>query len=61
MRHREDPEERIVNPVALVMMAALLVAWIAIGVVVIAYGTPLGVAFYVLAVVVTNPRVWRLH
>ncbi len=49
------------NPVALVMMAALLVAWIAIGVVVIAYGTPLGVAFYVLAVVVTNPRVWRLH
>jgi hypothetical protein len=61
VRHREDPEERIVNPVALVMMAALLVAWIAIGVVVIAYGTPLGVAFYVLAVVVTNPRVWRLH
>ncbi|MDP4005669.1 hypothetical protein [Methylobacterium sp. NEAU K] len=49
------------NPVALVLMAALLAAWIGIGTVVIAYGTPFGVAFYVLAVVATNPRVWRLH
>jgi hypothetical protein len=50
-----------VNPLVLAMMAGLLAAWIAIGIVVIAYGTPLGVAFYVLAVVATNPRVWRLH
>lgn len=50
-----------VNSVALVMMAALLAAWIAIGVLVVAYGTPLGVALYVLAVVLTNPRIWRLH
>ncbi|MDP4001972.1 hypothetical protein [Methylobacterium sp. NEAU K] len=49
------------NSVALVMMAALLAAWIAIGVLVVAYGTPLGVALYVLAVVLTNPRIWRLH
>jgi hypothetical protein len=49
------------NPVALAIMAALLAAWIGIGVLVIAYGTPLGVAFYVLAVVATNPRVWRLR
>lgn len=49
------------NPVALALMAALLAAWIGIGVLVIAYGTPLGVAFYVLAVVATNPRVWRLR
>lgn len=49
------------NPVALALMAALLTAWIGIGVLVIAYGTPLGVAFYVLAVVATNPRVWRLR
>ena len=49
------------NPVVLTIMAALLTAWIGIGVLVIAYGTPLGVAFYVLAVVLTNPRVWRLH
>ena len=49
------------NPIALAMMAGLLTAWIGIGVVVIAFGTPLGVAFYVLAVVLTNPRIWRLH
>ncbi|MHB2210905.1 hypothetical protein [Methylobacterium sp. CM6257] len=42
-------------------MLALLAGWIGIGILVIAYGTPLGVAFYVLAVVATNPRVWRLH
>ena len=43
------------------IMAALHIAWIGIGVLVIAYGTPLGVALYVLAAVLTNPRVWRLH
>lgn len=47
------------NPYVLVTMAALLTAWIGIGVPVVAYGTPLGVAFYVLAIVATNPRVWR--
>ncbi|MHC2104413.1 hypothetical protein [Methylobacterium sp. CM6246] len=49
------------NPYVLAAMAALLTAWIGIGVLVIAYGTPLGVGLYVLAVVATNPRVWRLH
>ena len=49
------------NHVVLAIMAAVLVGWIGIGVLVIAYGTPLGVAFYVLAVVLTNPRIWRLH
>ncbi|SFM33731.1 hypothetical protein [Methylobacterium pseudosasicola] len=49
------------NPVVLALMLALLTAWIGIGVVVIAYGTPLGVALYVLAIVATNPRVWRLR
>ena len=49
------------NPVALLSMLALLAAWIGIGVAVVAYGTPLGVAFYVLAMVATNPRVWRLR
>ncbi|MGH1587825.1 hypothetical protein ACRBEV_05070 [Methylobacterium phyllosphaerae] len=49
------------NPIVLAMMAGLLAAWIGIGVLVIAYGTPLGLAFYVLAVVLTNARVWRLH
>jgi hypothetical protein len=45
------------NPVVLAIMAAILVAWIGTGVLVIAYGTPLGVAFYVLAIIATNPRV----
>lgn len=49
------------NPLVLAIMAGLLAAWIGIGAVVIAYGTPLGVAFYVLAVILTNPRVWRLQ
>ncbi|MCJ2095256.1 MULTISPECIES: hypothetical protein [unclassified Methylobacterium] len=49
------------NPVVLALMVALLTAWIGIGIVVIAYGTPLGVALYVLAIVATNPRVWRLR
>ncbi|MCJ2049329.1 hypothetical protein [Methylobacterium sp. J-070] len=49
------------NPVVLAIMAALLATWISIGVVVIAYGTPLGVALYVLAIVATNPRVWTLR
>lgn len=49
------------NPVVLTIMAAILIAWIGIGVLVIAYGTPLGIAFYVLAMVATNPRVWRLR
>lgn len=49
------------NPVVLAIMAAILIAWIGIGVLVIAFGTPLGVAFYVLAMVATNPRVWRLR
>ncbi|MBE7244338.1 MAG: hypothetical protein INR63_05260 [Actinomycetospora chiangmaiensis] len=49
------------NPIALLSMLALLVAWIGIGVAVLAYGTPFGVACYVLAIVVTQPRVWRLR
>jgi hypothetical protein len=49
------------NPVAILSMLALLAAWIGIGLLMAAYGTPLGVAFYVLAVAATNPRVWRLH
>jgi hypothetical protein len=49
------------NPVALAAMATILIGSIGIGVLVIAYGTRLGVAFYVLAMVTTNPRVWRLH
>ncbi len=49
------------NPVVLAIMAAILVAWIGIGVLVIAYGTPLGLALYALAIVLTNPRIWRLH
>lgn len=49
------------NPVVLVIMAAILAAWIGIGFLVIAYGTPLGVAFYVLATILTNPRVWRVR
>ena len=49
------------NPRVLAIMVALLAGWIGIGVLVIAYGTPLGVALYVLAIVATNPRVWRLH
>jgi hypothetical protein len=58
---RGELREGAMNPVVLAIMAAILTAWIGIGVVVITYGTPLGVAFYVLAVVATNPRVWRLH
>jgi hypothetical protein len=54
-------KEAAVNPVVLAIMASILIAWIVIGVLVIAYGTPLGVAFYVLAMVATNPRVWRLR
>jgi hypothetical protein len=54
-------KETTVNPLVLAIMAGLLAAWIGIGAVVIAYGTPLGVAFYVLAVILTNPRVWRLQ
>ncbi|MGH1570473.1 hypothetical protein ACRAWG_07080 [Methylobacterium sp. P31] len=42
-------------------MAGLLAAWIGIGVLVVASGTPLGVALCILAIVATNPRVWRLH
>lgn len=49
------------NPVVLAIMAAILTAWIGIGILVAAYGTPMGVAFYVLAVVLTNPRIWRLQ
>ena len=49
------------NPIALLSMLALLATWIGIGVAVLAYGTPLGVAFYALAVVATQPRVWRLR
>lgn len=49
------------NPIALVSMLALLAIWIGIGVAVMAYGTPLGLACYVLAAVVTNPRTWRLR
>jgi hypothetical protein len=49
------------NTGVLAIMVAILVAWIGIGILVIAYGTPLGVAFYVLAMVATNPRVWRLR
>jgi hypothetical protein len=49
------------NPRVLAIMAAILIGWIGIGVLVIAYGTPLGLALYVLAIVATNPRVWRLH
>ena len=49
------------NPVVLLAMLALLTVWIGIGVAVVAYGTPLGLACYVLAAVVTNPRVWRLR
>ncbi|WP_342109701.1 hypothetical protein [Methylobacterium sp. SI9] len=49
------------NPVVLLAMLALLAVWIGIGVAVVAYGTPLGFACYVLAAVVTNPRVWRLR
>jgi hypothetical protein len=49
------------NPTALLAMLALLVGWIVIGVLVVAFGTPLGVALYVLAIVATNPRVWRLR
>ena len=54
-------KEATMNPFVLAIMAAILIAWIGIGVLVIAYGTPLGVAFYVLAMVATNPRVWRLR
>ena len=49
------------NPVALLSMLALLTVWIGIGVAVVAYGTPLGLACYILAAVATNPRVWRLR
>jgi hypothetical protein len=49
------------NPIALLSMLALLAVWIGIGVAVLAYGTPLGVACYVLAIVATQPRVWRLR
>lgn len=57
----EAQEETTMNPVVLATMIALLAGWIGIGVLVIAYGTPLGLALYVLAVVLTNPRIWRLH
>lgn len=53
--------EGALNPIVLAIMVGILAAWIGIGIVLIAYGTPLGVAFYVLAVVATNPRVWRLR
>lgn len=49
------------NPIAAAIMIGMLAAWITVGILVVAYGTPLGVAFYVLAVVATNPRVWRLR
>ena len=49
------------SPIALLSMLALLAAWIGIGVAVLAYGTPLGVACYGLAIVATQPRVWRLR
>jgi len=49
------------NPIALLSMLALLAFWIGSGIAVVAYGTPLGVACYVLAAIVTNPRVWRLR
>jgi hypothetical protein len=49
------------NPVVPAIMALILIAWIGVGVLVIIYGTSLGVAFYVLAMVATNPRVWRLR
>lgn len=49
------------NPVALLAMLALLAVWIGIGIAVVAYGTPLGLACYVLAAVATHPRVWRLR
>ena len=45
----------------LAIMAALLIAWIGIGFLMIAYGSQLGVAFYVLAIAAANPRVWRLR
>jgi hypothetical protein len=49
------------NPVVLAIMAVILAAWIGIGFLVAAYGTRLGVALYVIAIVATNPRIWRLH
>lgn len=49
------------NPIALLSMLALLAFWIGSGIAVVAYGTPLGGACYVLAAIVTNPRVWRLR
>jgi hypothetical protein len=59
--HRSERREVRMNPVALLSMLALLMVWIGIGVVVVAYGTPLGLACYILAAVATNPRVWRLR
>ena len=47
------------NPIALLSMLALLSA--GIGVAVLAYATPLGVARDVLTIVATRPRVWRLR
>ena len=49
------------NPIALLSMLALLTVWIGIGIAVVAHGTPLGVACYVPAAIVTHPRVWRLR